>query len=118
MEDFQRHCEAQGCRRLYLWTDKGCNYRFYDRQGFHRIIAISSPLPAGYGDQPNGFTYVKPLTTECADSVVGPYRYRTKPGVAPIEKLCLYNIMCAMYNLVSLRSVPAPQRVPRPTEVV
>ncbi len=73
MEDFQRHCEAQGCQRIYLWTDKGCNYGFYDRQGFHRITEISSPLLAGYGEEPNGFTYAKPLTPEsAADDLVRP----------------------------------------------
>ncbi len=72
MEDFQRHCEAQGYQRIYLWTDKGCNYLFYDRQGFRRTIEVSSPLLAGYGDEPNGFAYVKPLTTEsAAESGVG-----------------------------------------------
>jgi hypothetical protein len=38
MDDSQRHCEAQGCQR---------------------ITEISSRLLAGYGDEPNGFTYVK-----------------------------------------------------------
>lgn len=61
MDDFAQHCTANGCRRLYLWTDKGCNYGFYDRQGFSRIIQVSSPLLARFEDEPNGFAYVKSL---------------------------------------------------------
>lgn len=77
MEDFQHHCEAQGCRRIYLWTDKGCNYHFYDRQGFQRVVEVSSPLLAGYGDEPNGFTYVKSLATGCPHT---PFDLSDAPG--------------------------------------
>ncbi len=61
MNDFTETAKSNKCNRIYLYTDKGCNYGFYDHLGFKRIIEISSTLLDGYGDEPNGFAYVKPL---------------------------------------------------------
>ena len=61
MTNYQERCLEVGVKRLYLWTDKGCNYKFYDHNGFTRIIEISSPGLAEYGYEPNGFAYTKLL---------------------------------------------------------
>lgn len=63
MGSFQEEASQAGCNRIYLWTDKGCTYRFYDRNGFRRVKEVSSRLLADYGDEPNGFVYIKPLKT-------------------------------------------------------
>lgn len=61
MDNYARKAAMYGCPRLYLWTDKGCNYRFYDHSGFKRIGAISSPLLTDPGAEANGFIYVKDI---------------------------------------------------------
>lgn len=61
MDAFQN--AAMGARRdrIYLWTDKGCTYQFYDRYGFKRIKELRSEFLHEYGEGPNGFVYAKPL---------------------------------------------------------
>lgn len=61
MRKFERRCGELGHDRIYLWTDKGCNYGFYDHAGFRRIHEIRSPLLAHYGEEPNGFVYARPV---------------------------------------------------------
>lgn len=61
MDSFERRCRELRRDRIYLWTDKGCNFGFYDHHGFQRVEEVSSPLLAHYGSGPNGFVYVKPL---------------------------------------------------------
>ncbi len=61
MQSFESRCQELGLSRIYLWTDKGCNYHFYDRQGFQKIHSLSSPLLSSYGSEPNGYTYAKPI---------------------------------------------------------
>ena len=72
MENFESHCKTLGFQRIYLWTDKGCNYKFYEAQGFERIHSLSSPLLSQYGTEPNGYTYAKPLENQ-SPSPVGTY---------------------------------------------
>lgn len=62
MNNFKDIALKKGCKRIYLWTDKGCNYGYYDHTGFKRVIELSSPIFKEYGDEPNGFAYVKPIT--------------------------------------------------------
>jgi GNAT superfamily N-acetyltransferase len=59
MSNFEMKALRAGCPRIYLWTDKGCNYGFYDNSGFSRIREIASPLLAHYDGGPNGFVYAK-----------------------------------------------------------
>ena len=59
MDSFNRKAAQHRNRRIYLWTDKGCNYRFYEHTGFRRIQEISSPLLAQPGPEPNGFVYAR-----------------------------------------------------------
>jgi N-acetylglutamate synthase-like GNAT family acetyltransferase len=59
MDSFNRKAEQHRSRRIYLWTDKGCNYHFYEHTGFQRIREISSPLLAQPGPEPNGFVYAR-----------------------------------------------------------
>lgn len=61
MNAFEAHCRALGHDRVYLWTDAGCNFGFYDHEGFRRVDEIRSPFLHGYGPDPNGFVYAKPL---------------------------------------------------------
>ncbi|MCP4162397.1 MAG: GNAT family N-acetyltransferase [Deltaproteobacteria bacterium] len=61
MNNFETSASKSGCKRIYLWTDKGCNYGYYDHCGFKRVIDVSSPVLEGYGEEPNGFAYIKPL---------------------------------------------------------
>lgn len=61
LDDYRAKAAAYGSDRLYLWTDKGCNYGFYDRMGFLRIKEIESPFLAEYGSGPNGFVYALPV---------------------------------------------------------
>lgn len=61
MERLEDSCREAGLRRLYLWTDTGCNYGFYDHTGFSRTIELSSPYLTNPGPEPNGFAYVKAL---------------------------------------------------------
>ena len=61
MTDFEKMGRAKGAERLYLWTDKSCNYGFYDHIGFKRAVEIASPLLAEYSDEPNGFAYQKSI---------------------------------------------------------
>jgi len=62
MDAFQN--AAMGARRdrIYLWTDKGCTYQFYDRYGFKRIKELRSEFLHEYGEGPNGFVYAKSLS--------------------------------------------------------
>ncbi len=59
IQNFESQCAARGHERIYLWTDKGCNYKFYDYNGYTRIYSLSSRLLDGYGEEPNGFVYAK-----------------------------------------------------------
>lgn len=68
MENFAKQCHERGHDRIYLWTDKGCNFGFYDHVGFERIATVRSPLLADYGPQPNGFVYVRPVGTGAVHS--------------------------------------------------
>jgi len=61
MENFEAQCTTLGFQRIYLWTDKGCNYHFYERQGFDRVHSLSSQLLSQYGTEPNGYSYAKVL---------------------------------------------------------
>lgn len=61
MGDFEASCRAKGRTGIYLWTDKGCNYGFYDRHGFDVVRQVSSPLLSHYGVEPNGFGYLKEI---------------------------------------------------------
>lgn len=60
LDGYRAKAAAYGSRRLYLWTDKSCNYGFYERMGFERIKEIESPFLAEYGSGPNGFVYALP----------------------------------------------------------
>ncbi len=84
MSSFERRCRELGRDRVYLWTDKGCNYGFYDHYGFHRIEEVSSPLLAHYGSGPNGFVYVKALTPGPTGA---PETAIDRPGPAPTRRL-------------------------------
>jgi ribosomal protein S18 acetylase RimI-like enzyme len=61
LDDYRAKAAGYGAKRLYLWTDKSCNYGFYDRMGFERIKEIESPFLAAYGSGPNGFVYALPV---------------------------------------------------------
>ena len=61
MRRFEEAAVAADHSRVYLWTDKGCNYHFYDRQGFERTVEVSSPYLADFGTGPNGYAYAKEL---------------------------------------------------------
>lgn len=61
MNNFEDIALNHGCKRIYLWTDKGCNYKYYDHTGFKRVMEVSSPILKSYGEEPNGFAYVKPI---------------------------------------------------------
>lgn len=61
LDGYRAKAAAYGSNRLYLWTDKGCNYGFYDRMGFERIKEIESPFLAANGAGPNGFVYALPV---------------------------------------------------------
>jgi len=61
MSNYTNAAKRLDCNRLYLYTDKGCNYGYYDHNGFKRIIEISSPVLEGYGEEPNGFAYIKQI---------------------------------------------------------
>lgn len=60
LDAYRAKAAAYGSKRLYLWTDKSCNYGFYERMGFERIKEIESPFLAEYGSGPNGFVYALP----------------------------------------------------------
>ena len=62
MQSFQDRCGAHGRERIYLWTDKGCNYGFYDHEGFKRIVELRSPLLDQFGPEPNGFAYARKVS--------------------------------------------------------
>lgn len=62
MSRVEEACRARGVDRLYLWTDKGCNFGFYDHAGFTRTLEVSSPVLADPGPEANGFVYTKDLT--------------------------------------------------------
>jgi len=61
MSNYEDTAKKLDCKRIYLYTDKGCNYGYYDHSGFKRIKEISSPVLEGYGDEPNGFAYIKQI---------------------------------------------------------
>lgn len=61
MDSFIQKAQGFHCRRIYLWTDKSCNYHFYEHTGFQRIQEISSPFLAQPGLEPNGFVYTREL---------------------------------------------------------
>lgn len=60
LDAYRAEAAAYGSKRLYLWTDRSCNYGFYERMGFERIKEIESPFLAEYGSGPNGFVYALP----------------------------------------------------------
>jgi GNAT superfamily N-acetyltransferase len=62
MSRVEAECRQHGVKRLYLWTDKGCNFGFYDHTGFKRTLEVSSPFLADPGPEANGFAYTKDLT--------------------------------------------------------
>jgi ribosomal protein S18 acetylase RimI-like enzyme len=64
MDSFSRKAEQSRSRRIYLWTDKGCNFHFYEHTGFQRIREISSVFLAQPGQEPNGFVYARELTRQ------------------------------------------------------
>lgn len=61
MENFEAFGQLRGAHRLYLWTDKSCNFGFYDHTGFKRMVEITSPLLAEFSDEPNGFAYARAI---------------------------------------------------------
>jgi GNAT superfamily N-acetyltransferase len=61
MQNFEVAAQDTGASRLYLWTDSGCNYGFYDHYGFSRVIEVASPLLSKYTGGINGFAYEKTI---------------------------------------------------------
>ena len=62
MNNFAETSKRYGSKRIYLWTDLGCNYKFYDHTGFIVVSRINSPYLENPEEEFNGFTYVKPLS--------------------------------------------------------
>ncbi len=61
MGNFEEAAVQTGSSGLYLWTDLGCNYGFYDHYGFSRVVELASPLLSKYTGGINGFAYEKPV---------------------------------------------------------
>jgi len=57
MDHFTEYCRANGNNGVYLWTDLGCNYGFYDHYGFVQSDRIHSPLLDNPENEYNGFVY-------------------------------------------------------------
>lgn len=68
IENFEAFGRSRGAERLYLWTDKSCNFGFYDHTGFARVVEVSSPLLAKFSAEPNGFAYTRPVKSLVTDS--------------------------------------------------
>lgn len=64
MQRFEAAGIAARRDRMYLWTDAGCNYGFYDHEGFERVVTLCSRWLADNGEQPNGFAYVRRVPRE------------------------------------------------------
>ncbi len=61
MNSFIAECRGFGAPRLYLYTDLGCNYAFYDHTGFTRTVELHSPFFDRPEEKVNGFAYVQDL---------------------------------------------------------
>jgi GNAT superfamily N-acetyltransferase len=61
MDRFVNRARYRDASAVYLWTDLGCNYGFYDNYGFTRVVEIASPLLSKFTGGINGFAYEKRL---------------------------------------------------------
>lgn len=57
MDGFVRYCKDNGDRGVWLWTDRGCNFGFYDHYGFNQIATVHSPLLEHPEEAYNGMVY-------------------------------------------------------------
>ena len=62
MDKFVEQSKSYGAKRIYLWTDLGCNYQFYDHAGFTVVARINSPLLEKPEEEFNGFAYAKVIS--------------------------------------------------------
>lgn len=61
INDLFDEIKRSGGASIYLLTDKGCNYKFYDALGFDLKYTFHSPLLDKSEEESNGFIYTKVL---------------------------------------------------------
>lgn len=61
MSDFILYIKDKGKTNMFLMTDLGCNYHFYENYGFTRVDEFHSEYLEGKEKDENGFVYSKKL---------------------------------------------------------
>ncbi|MCG8481833.1 MAG: GNAT family N-acetyltransferase [Clostridia bacterium] len=57
MDRFVEYCQLNKINKIFLWTDRGCNFKFYEHYGFELYDQINHQLLAEPEEEYNGFVY-------------------------------------------------------------
>lgn len=57
MDNFVNYCKESDAKSIFLYTDRGCTYEFYDKYGYVRHDSIHSSLLHHPEFEYNGFVY-------------------------------------------------------------
>lgn len=57
MDRYIEYCKQREIKKVFLWTDRGCNYKFYEFYGFELHDQINHKLLAEPEKEYNGFVY-------------------------------------------------------------
>lgn len=57
MDRYIKYCRKEKIKKIFLWTDRGCNYKFYDNYGFELYDSINHELLEEPEEEYNGFVY-------------------------------------------------------------